>query len=272
MTADVAVRQDAAALVTPLTVWAQSAREAAAVARSLARTPFVPDSLRAKRTYAEQTQDDLDSITASNITAAILTGQEIGIEPMASLRSIDVIQGTPALRAVALRALVLTAGHEIWVEESTQTRAIVKGRRKGSDHIQESVWTLDRARGLSLLGKDNWRKQPGAMLVARATSECARLVAADALLGVPYSAEELNDGIEVVGVGTETPASKTTRTARRRTAQPAAVVRPEAEVESDPEPDFEETENLEADDIGPEPEPETPSTLEEVWAADKATK
>ena len=104
---------------------------------------------------------------------------------MAALRAIDVIQGTPALRAVALRALVQRAGHQIWLVESSKTQAIVRGKRRGEGtETQESTWTIERARDLGLSGKDNWKKQPAAMLVARATAECARLIASDVLLGL----------------------------------------------------------------------------------------
>ena len=143
-----------------LHAWANDARQAATVAVSLAKTPFVPQSLRGA------TPD----ITAANITAVILTGQELNLQPM---------------RANTMRGLVQSHGHEVWVEISTATRAIVKGRRKGEEHIQESKWDMDRAKGLGLVSKDNWRKQPTAMLIARATSELSRLrrAARRALLG-----------------------------------------------------------------------------------------
>lgn len=235
----IAIREDsqtAAAVTAPsdLQQWAQSAREAASVAVSLAKTPFVPASLR----------DRDDSVTVGNITAAILTGQEVGLQPMAALRALDVIQGTPAFRAITLRALVLSRGHDLWLAESTETRAIVRGKRAGSTEVQESVWTLDRARGLSLLGKSNWKSQPGAMLVARATAECARLVAPDVIMGVAYSTEELLDGASDTASPTVTAEQgEPKRTARRRTAPaPARFERQpveQAEPAPEPEPDFE---------------------------------
>ncbi len=148
------------------------------IARRLVATSFVPQSYQNKPQEA---------------AAAIVAGQGVGLGPMESLRSIDIIQGTPAMRAITLRALVVSRGHEIWLEESTPTRAVVCGRRAGSEKVQRSEWDLDRARALGLLNKDNWKKQPSAMLIARATSECARLIAPDALLGIPYSTEELQD-------------------------------------------------------------------------------
>lgn len=165
-------------LDTKLARWAQDARQAHSVGVSLSRTAFVSSTLKGK---------------PEEIAAAILTGQEIGLDPMSALRSIDIISGTPAMRANALRGLVQSRGHEVWVEEQTDRKAIVCGQRKGSEHVQRSTWTFERATQLGLTGKDNWRKQPSAMLVARATAEVCRLIASDVLLGLPYAVEELAD-------------------------------------------------------------------------------
>lgn len=161
-----------------LVAWADEARAANAIAQSLAQTSFVPQQFRGK---------------PGEVTAAILTGNEMGLSPMASLRAFDLIQGTPAMRANAMRGVVQSRGHEIWEEKVTPTEAVVCGRRKGEEHIHRSKWTIERAHGLNLLGKDNWKKQPQAMLLARATSEVCRMTASDVLYGVPYSSEELTD-------------------------------------------------------------------------------
>ncbi len=196
--------------------WARDAREAHTIALSLVKTSFVPNSMRGKPEEA---------------AAAILTGAEIGLTPMAALRSIDIISGTPAMRAHALRGLVQSRGHDVWVEDATPTRAVVKGHRKGSTQVQESAWTLDRARALGLLVRDNWKKQPQAMLVARATSELCRLIASDVLLGLPYSIEELSDETSEV---TETPAAP--KKVSRRAVAPAVEPPPLEEVPSEPAP------------------------------------
>jgi hypothetical protein len=175
---------------TGLQQWAEDARQAAAVAQSLAPTPFVPNSLRSTSRDPEEAR----RVTVGNITAAILTGQELGLTPMASLRSINIIQGTPAMTALALRGLVQSRGHEVRKVESSDTRCVYEGRRAGLDGpFERSVWTIERARAMGLTGKDNWKRQPEAMLIARASSEVCRLIAADVLLGVPYSAEEIED-------------------------------------------------------------------------------
>lgn len=164
---------------TALMEWANAARQAGLIADSLSRTSFVPASLRGK---------------TADITAAILAGQELGLQPMATLRSMDVIQGTPALRAHAMRGLVQSHGHEVELVESTPQICVMRGRRKGAERWQEVTWTVERARELGLLGKDQWKKQPQTMLIARATGEICRLVASDVLYAMPYASEELDGG------------------------------------------------------------------------------
>jgi hypothetical protein len=205
--AALATSQDVA--VHRLGEWAQSADAAYQVAERLSSSAFVPAQFKGKPV---------------ELTAAILAGIEVGLSPMAAMRSFDIIQGQAAPRAITLRAVVQSYGHEMVLVESTASRCRMKGRRKGSDEWQTVTWTTDRAKDLGLLGKDNWKKQPGAMLVARATSELARLIASDAILGIGYSSEEVADGGTFdaqVTADTTSPAAPTgTRKMSRR--KPAA--------------------------------------------------
>ena len=164
--------------LTALAQWAHDAQQAHTIAQSLAKTSFVPKTVQGN---------------ADNITAAILTGQELGLPPMASLRSMDIIYGVPALRAHAMRGLVQSRGHTLQLMESTPTNCVMRGRRKGDEAWQQVEWTIERARLLGLTGNDQWKKQPQTMLVARATGEICRLIAADVLYAAPYVAEELDD-------------------------------------------------------------------------------
>lgn len=195
--------------------WAHAADAAFEVARRLVETSFVPQAFRGKPIEA---------------TAAILAGSEVGLSPMSALKAFDVIQGQAAPRAITLRAIVQSFGHELVLVESTATRCRMKGRRAGSTEWQNVTWTIDRAKDLGLTGKDNWRKQPGAMLVARATSELARLIASDAILGIGYTAEEVADGaagdVPLVADGDEP--APTRRTLSRRTHTPAGADAPDA--------------------------------------------
>ena len=216
-----------------LRTWAAEAEAAAGIARVLAPTPFVPDSLRRWTNPDARPADrilDLDG-TVATVTAVLLAGQELRLPPMASLRSFTLIKGTVAMYAIAARGLLQNAGHDIVIKESTSQRAVVDGRRAGGEW-QRSVWDLDRAKLAGLYPghpEGNWRKQTKAMLVARATAEAARWVAADALLGIPAMVEELDDSPALLAIEsaqteprTAEPAeingqAATTRTTKRRT-------------------------------------------------------
>lgn len=184
--------------------WAEGARAAHSVAEALCRTSFVPEQFRGKPEEA---------------TAAILAGGEVGLSPMAALNAFDGIQGRAAPRAITLRAIVQSRGHEMTVIELNSTRCVMEGRRQGATKWERVVWTMDRAQKLGLAGKPNWKNQPEAMLEARATSQLARRIAADAILGIPYSYEEIADGEEV----TE---EKPRRVSRRRLEPAPSVEEP----------------------------------------------
>lgn len=203
-----------------LTTWGDEFLATARISSELARTHFVPQSLWVWRERDGGKVFDAAATTAQ-VTAVIVTGQELGLGPMAALRSVDVINGTPALRAVALRAILLRHGHDVWVEESTNARCVVAGQRRGSTHVQRVTWTIEDARQRNLTGKPNWRTQPRNMLIARATGDCARLIAADAIMGIPYTAEELEDG--VTGTSTTGQAADAPAGPGRRARRPAQI-------------------------------------------------
>jgi hypothetical protein len=181
-------------------------RAAAEYAGYIAGTEFVPEALRGK---------------PDAIAAAMLAGAEVGLKPMASLRMVAVIKGRPTLTAEAQRGLVSGAGHELWFEESTITRAIAAGRRRGEDRIGRVVWTMDDAKRAGIAGQANWQRYPAEMLRARASAALARSMFADVTLGIP-AVEELEDEpdngaipVAVVLPGDAPPAPK--RQPRRRT-------------------------------------------------------
>jgi hypothetical protein len=165
-----------------------------------------------------------------------------------------------------MRGLAQSLGHQVWVEESTDSRAIVGGRRHGDQTIERVTWTIDRAKKAGLVGKSNWMKHPAAMLVARATAEVVRRIAADALMGMPYATEELTDDGTVPPTPAGTSATPTTgakpkpRTLKRA-APPAAPAsleeqQPEPEPAAQPDPLDEPAATIEPEPVVVEPEPE----------------
>jgi hypothetical protein len=217
-----------------LIAWAEAAREVHIVAKMITTTEFVPKALRGR---------------PDAISAAILTGREIGLSPMVSLAAIDIIEGKPGLNAMALRGLVQSHGHAIEVVEANDTRATVRGRRRDSGHWETSEWTMDRARKAGLAEKPTWKRNTRQMLIARATAEVCRLIAADSIIGLAYSQEELADGGDVQEVDeVETEPAPKLRVMKR--AAPKAEPVPEPDPPFEPEPQREISAQAE-----PEPEP-----------------
>jgi hypothetical protein len=156
--------------------WIMVADKVVKLAEIICQSPFVPDGLRG-------------SVPAT--AAAILTGRELGIPPMTSLANIHVIHGKPGLSALVMRALVLSKGHEWQDVDVTNTRVVVKGRRKGAaEWTTASFSTADAATARLQLGG-----YPQDKLYARASARLARRAFADVIAGMPYSIEELEDGI-----------------------------------------------------------------------------
>lgn len=164
--------------IASLATWAAEARAANLLAQSLVSTSFVPAHFRGKPAEA---------------TAAILTGHELGLSPMASLRAIYVISGTPGMYAKAMVAVVMNAGHEVWVEEQSDERVVVCGRRKGSEHVARTVWDQDRVTKAKLRTNAKYTDSPQQMMTARGQAEICRQIAPDALHGIPYAVEELRE-------------------------------------------------------------------------------
>lgn len=191
--------------------WVDLVQPAADLASQIAETEFVPKEMRNR---------------PAMIAACILFGAELGLGPMVSLAKIAVVQGKPAPYAELARAMALGAGHEIWVDEQTNTKCKVSGRRRGSQQIHTVTWTSDDVKKAGI-SNHNYAKYPRQMLYARASAELVRQMAPDVLGGITVFAEEVGDGDEMDGptIATE-PVKATTR--RRATSAVAALPAAEA--------------------------------------------
>lgn len=172
------------------------------LAKQIAPTSFVPAGLR-------------NNVAAT--LAAILTGAEVGLPPMASLAQIFVIDGKPGMYGTGMRALILSRGHHLRWGEQTNTRVTLIGRRRGEDNETTVTWTIDDAARAELASKPMWRKYPRSMLMGRATGELGRAIFADVIAGIPYTVEELQDGEFL-----EAPAAAALAAAGTENAGPAA--------------------------------------------------
>lgn len=146
------------------------------LSQRIANTPFVPKGLQGK---------------PESVLACVLYGAELGLGPMQSLNSIHVIEGRTAMSPELMRAMVARHGHRIDVIENSNTACEVKGIRSDTGSSATVRWTMEDARMAGLVGKNNWKTYPRAMLLARATSELCRIVFPDIIAGLSYTPEEI---------------------------------------------------------------------------------
>ena len=213
MTSDVAVPVSPAPFPRQSVDLAAFVEEASAVhriAQALSTTSFVPKPYQGR---------------PDEITAAILMGRELSINPMASLQMFNLIQGRPTLSANAMRGLAMSHGVQFRIDEQSDTRVVMSAKAPGSDTWTSATWTFDRAQRMGLTDKDNWRRMPQDMLTARCTSQLCRAVAANVLIGLPYSSEEMADIAP-----TEAPRTELRPTVRRKLPVYERVEEPEPEV------------------------------------------
>ena len=198
---------------------------------AIAPTEFVPKGLRGRPVA---------------ILACILTGRELGLGPMESLRSVDIIDGRPSPSGEWMVSRVFDAGHVIYAKEQTAEKCTVVGRRRDDlgNTVAEMEFTFTHAMAqrAGLTNKTNWKNYPEAMLYWRAVSQLCRQFFPDVLRGIKYLPDEL-------GLDTwhETPVELVTPAVTEY--QPAAIWDP-----------YEEGETI---DITP---PATPDETEARWA------
>lgn len=181
--------------------WINAVGDIAKLADYISETDFVPDAMQGK---------------PAAVAAAILTGREMGLEPMTALRSIHVIKGKPGLSAELMRAQVQAAGHQIRFVENTDSRCVLDGKRRGDTEWTRVSFTADQAKKADIkLGG-----YPEDKLIARATSRLCRRLFADVVAGLT-SVDELED-VDSDTVAAQADATVAQqppkRTAKRKTA------------------------------------------------------
>lgn len=190
--------------------WIPVVQNYAALAERLASTAFVPKDLRGK---------------PEAVAAALLYGREVGLSPMTALTQTHVIEGKPAMSAEAMRAMILGDGHELEVLHADGGRVVMRGRRRGSSQWTELEWSVDMARAAGLLGKDNWRKYPRAMLTARCTADLARMLFPDVIHGMRAVEEASDEGLLDAPAEDPEPAApaQTVKRTRKAAQRPSAA-------------------------------------------------
>jgi hypothetical protein len=128
----------------------------------------------------------------AQVFAIVLTGQEIGIGPMAALRHIPMVEGKPDPSAELLLALIRHryGPQTIRVAESTADHCTVEWRQPGWDGVQSFTWTVKDSERAGLHKKFNHQAYPAAMNRARAIKFVARSHFPEVALGLDLGGEE----------------------------------------------------------------------------------
>lgn len=141
------------------------------------------------------------------IAAAILTGIELGMGPMESIRAIHIIEGKPTMSAELMLARARRAGVRTRWLETSATVARLAVMVPGDTEWQTMAWTWEDAQRAGVATKDNWKRHPAAMLRARCTSAAMRAFCPEYLGAGVYesSSGELTGGepLEAVAVRVE---------------------------------------------------------------------
>jgi hypothetical protein len=153
------------------------------MSQALARSGLLPETLRGK-------PDD--------VAVVLMTGRELGLEPMQALRGIHVVKGRPTMAADLLAGLVLKSGlcEYLTLVESTPTRASYRTKRVGSEQFVQMSYSMEDANRAGLSTNDNYRKSPNAMLRARCVAAIVRAVYPDVAYGLYLKDEIVEEEVE----------------------------------------------------------------------------
>ena len=200
-----------------LTRQAEAMGAAHKLATVLANTQMVPQIYRGK-------PDDA--------AAAILYGAEVGLKPQQALQQVFVVHGQPAIYARTMVALLKAKGYRFETVESTDEAVTVRATSPRGE-VEEATWTIERAKKAGYTSNKKYSTDPQAMLYSKAASEVSRKIAPDVLLGIRYSAEDLELEQPVRATATRTDRKGGARAALSAAAQQAAQPEPQDTVVDD---------------------------------------
>jgi hypothetical protein len=152
-------------------VLSQEHTEIRGLSKEIALSQLLPQALRNK---------------PADVMAILLTGKELGLQPMQAIRGIHIISGKASMSADLMGALVKQSPvcDFLTLVESTAKVATYRTKRKGEPGETAMSFTLEQAEAAKLLGNDNWKKYPEAMLRARCLASICRAVYPDVCLGI----------------------------------------------------------------------------------------
>jgi hypothetical protein len=128
----------------------------------------------------------------------ILTGRDLGLSPVQSLRSIHVIQGKIEVAADMQLGLFHRGGGKSHWKELSNERAVLELHAPWLTEPHTESFTLEDAKRAKLSG-DNWAKYPKAMLRSRAITAGLKSIGYDPTAGMYAPGEIGGESVVVEG-------------------------------------------------------------------------
>jgi len=128
----------------------------------------------------------------------IMTGHELGIGPMTALQQIAVVNGKPVLGSALMAAKIKQHPKYDYRKPASKklneeaTCIILQKVGDTFEEVGSETFSIKDAERAGLLGKNNWKNYPQAMLWARALTQAARMHCPDVFMGSVYSPDEMN--------------------------------------------------------------------------------
>lgn len=138
--------------------------------------------------------------TPGEAMAVMMTGRELGLQPMASLRLIKLVKGNVTTDAAGQLGLMQSRGHAKikWLKDGSDGEAVLWIKRP-DDEPFESRYTTEMARTAGLLSNGTWQKHGPAMLRARCVTAAGKAYMADVMAGIYLPGEIEADPSEQTG-------------------------------------------------------------------------
>ncbi len=209
--------------------------------------------------------------TVEQILVAMQMGAELGLTPLASLSTIQVIKGKPSLGGKDMPSFVINSGQLEKFDESYEgsgddMKAVCVIKRKGLDSVCRVTFSVGDAKRAGLWGTQTWAKYPKDMLKYKARARAFPTLFGDVLRGMPIA-----EDIQEVAAVAEKPKKKR-RDPLLKNAE-ATVVEPEPETTTGAAKHAHETEDAPTDPVISSPSgSDGPAEVAEVTPPDTASE
>ena len=131
----------------------------------------------------------------NQVYTLMLIAQSEGLHPIEAVQQYNVINGLPAMKTIEKHTRFNKSGGKLKWIETTDKIAKAEMTHPSYDGVYLSEFTIEEANLMGLTSRDNWKKMPKKMLMARCLSSGINAIAPDCLGNVKCTVEDIQDGL-----------------------------------------------------------------------------